>query len=296
MCVTCGCGEPAGAASHRHSHTHGDHDHSHGATDHGHSHGHGHADPHHGDHDHGDPHHGDHDHVHEDDQGRYPPWASDVLRLELAVLEKNDRLAERNRGFLQAQNILALNVMSAPGAGKTSLLERVVRDLRGRVPISVIEGDQETENDARRMRAAGCRAVQINTGAGCHLDAERVGEALRDLRPEPGSLLFIENVGNLVCPALFDLGEAAKVVLLSVAEGEDKPGKYPHMFRAADAMVLTKIDLLPHLDFDVGACLAGARRVNPALRTFPLSARQGDGLAELYGWFEELARAKDEAR
>ncbi|MDB4993992.1 MAG: hydrogenase accessory protein HypB [Myxococcaceae bacterium] len=215
--------------------------------------------------------------------------------MEQAVLAKNDRFAGMNRAFFRARGILALNLTSSPGAGKTTLLERVVRDLRDDVALSVVEGDQETENDARRIRAAGCRAIQINTGAGCHLDAERVGAAVRTLEPQRASLLFIENVGNLVCPAMFDLGERSKVVVLSVTEGEDKPIKYPHMFRAADVMVLTKTDLLPHLEFDSELCVAHARRVNPKLRVFPVSVRSGDGLAPFYGWLhEQLAHASEE--
>jgi hydrogenase nickel incorporation protein HypB len=231
-----------------------------------------------------------HEHEHE-----HPPDPARLIRLEQAVLAKNDRFAERNRGFFTARGVLALNLTSSPGAGKTTLLERMIREL-AEVPVAVIEGDQETENDARRIRAAGCRAIQINTGAGCHLDAERVGIAARNLAPERGSVLFIENVGNLVCPAMFDLGEHAKVVVLSVTEGEDKPLKYPHMFRAAEAMVLSKTDLLPHLDFDLAGCLAFARRVNPKLRIFPVSVRKGDGLAPLYEWLRErLALTKEEA-
>ncbi|MBX3226618.1 MAG: hydrogenase nickel incorporation protein HypB [Labilithrix sp.] len=232
--------------------------------------GHGH---HHHDHDHH--HHDHHHHHHEDDK---------VIRMEQAVLAKNDRLAERNRGFFDAQRILALNLMSSPGAGKTALLERMIKELERDAPLAVIEGDQETENDAERIRATGCRAVQINTGAGCHLDAERVGAAMRELEPARGSILFIENVGNLVCPAMFDLGERAKVVVFSVTEGEDKPLKYPHMFRAADVVVLSKTDLVPHLDVDVDRCLANAHKVNPGLQVFPLSVRTGAGLEALYGW------------
>jgi hydrogenase nickel incorporation protein HypB len=160
----------------------------------------------------------------------------------------------------------------------------MIRDLAREMPLAVIEGDQETENDANRIRATGCRAVQINTGAGCHLDAERVGKAARALEPMRGSVVFIENVGNLVCPAMFDLGERAKVVVLSVTEGEDKPVKYPHMFRASEVMVLSKTDLLPHLDFDVDLCVANARRVNPRLRIFPVSVRSGEGLEAFYAW------------
>jgi hydrogenase nickel incorporation protein HypB len=268
MCGICGCGDVGTGWEDAHAH---DHDHDH---DHEHDHAH------------------DHVHPHEHDHGR-----ARLVRMEQAVLAKNDRFAERNRGFFEARGIVALNLTSSPGAGKTTLLERLIRDLQDEVPLAVIEGDQETENDARRIRAAGCRALQINTGAGCHLDAERVGTAVRTLEPKRDSLLFIENVGNLVCPAMFDLGERAKVVVLSVTEGEDKPIKYPHMFRAAEVMVLTKTDLLPHLDFDSELCVAHARRVNPKLRVFPVSVRSGDGLAPFYGWLHEhLAHASEEVR
>jgi hydrogenase nickel incorporation protein HypB len=202
--------------------------------------------------------------------------------LEHDVLDKNARIAERNRAFFGARGILALNLVSSPGAGKTTLLERTIRDLGGAVPIRVIEGDQATARDAERIRAAGAPAVQVNTGAGCHLDAGMVERALKELDPPEGAVVFIENVGNLVCPALFDLGERAKVVIASVTEGEDKPAKYPHMFRASALMLLNKVDLLPHVEFDVDRCLAFAREANPALDAIALSARTGDGLDRWY--------------
>jgi hydrogenase nickel incorporation protein HypB len=207
-----------------------------------------------------------------------------VISLEHRLLAKNDELAERNRGWLTGRSIFAVNLMSSPGAGKTSLLERLLRDLRGEVPMSVIEGDQETLNDAARIRETGCDVVQINTGTGCHLDAEMLARGLGQLAPEPGSVVFIENVGNLVCPALFDLGEACKVVIMSVTEGEDKPLKYPHMFRASQLMILNKIDLLPHVSFDVERCVAAARSVNPELTVLLVSATRGDGVEPLYDW------------
>jgi hydrogenase nickel incorporation protein HypB len=204
------------------------------------------------------------------------------------VLEKNNALrAERNRGWLEARGVLAANLMSSPGAGKTMLLERTIRDLAGELPIAVIEGDQATSYDADRIRAAGRPVVQINTGGGCHLDAHMVGHALEDLDPPPGSVVMIENVGNLVCPALFDLGERAKVVIASVTEGDDKPVKYPHMFRAGSVILLNKTDLLPHVTFDVDRFLGFARQVNPSLRVFPVSATRGEGLADWYGWLRE---------
>ncbi len=177
--------------------------------------------------------------------------------------------------------------MSAPGAGKTTLLERTIRALGDEVPVSVIEGDQATMLDAERIAATGCRTLQVNTGAGCHLEAEMLAGALKQLAPPINSLVMIENVGNLVCPALFDLGERVKVVILSVTEGEDKPIKYPHMFRAADLLILNKIDLLPHVDFDVGRCLAHARRVHPGIECLQLSATTGEGLDRWCDWLRQ---------
>jgi hydrogenase nickel incorporation protein HypB len=258
MCATCGCGDHAHAHSHEpHGHAH-DHDHDH---DHAHDHVH------------------DHDHAH----------PRNLLRVEQAILAKNDRLAERNRGWLAARAILAVNLVSSPGAGKTTLLERTVRDRAGRRRVSVIEGDQATSRDADRIRAAGAQAVQVNTGAGCHLDAAMVERALGDLDPAAGSLVVIENVGNLVCPALFDLGEKAKVLVASVTEGDDKPIKYPHAFRASSLVLLNKVDLLEHVSFDVDRFVDFARQVNPRVRVIPLSATRGDGLEDWYGWLEENA-------
>jgi hydrogenase nickel incorporation protein HypB len=204
--------------------------------------------------------------------------------LQQKVLAKNDEIAARNRDWLRSRGVIAVNLMSAPGAGKTTLLERTARDLAATLPISVIEGDQETELDAARVRAAGCRVVQINTGVGCHLDAAMVAEALRVLDPAAGTVVVIENVGNLVCPALFDLGEQARIVLASVTEGADKPAKYPHMFSHADLVLLSKTDLLPYLDFDVRACTASLRRVSPDAVTMQLSAVTGDGMQDWYDW------------
>lgn len=207
-----------------------------------------------------------------------------TIRIERDILSKNAAFADANRVRLRAGSIFALNFVSSPGSGKTSLLVRMINDLKDRWPIAVIEGDQQTSRDADRIRTTGAPAVQVNTGKGCHLDAHMVGHAMDHLALAPGSLLFIENVGNLVCPAAFDLGEAHKVVVLSVTEGEDKPLKYPDMFAAADLMLLNKSDLLPHLDFDVDACLAAALRVNPNIQILTVSARTGDGLAAFYSW------------
>jgi hydrogenase nickel incorporation protein HypB len=207
-----------------------------------------------------------------------------TITLEQEILGKNQWLAERNRGWLRGRGILALNLVSAPGSGKTTVLERTLHALKSEFAIGVIEGDQETAHDAERIRATGCQAVQINTGAGCHLDAEMLGRGLTSLQPAPNSLLFIENVGNLVCPALFDLGEQAKVVILSVTEGEDKPLKYPHMFRASQLLLLNKIDLLPYLQFDVARCLAYAKEVNPQMEVLQVSATTGAGMSDWYDW------------
>ena len=207
---------------------------------------------------------------------------TEIITLEQKILAKNDQLAEHNRAHLAERNILAFNLTSSPGAGKTTLLERTIRDLDR--PIAVIEGDQDTLLDANRITAAGADAVQINTGAGCHLDADMVHHALHDLDPAPNSVLFIENVGNLVCPALFDLGEHCKVVIISVTEGTDKPLKYPHMFAAAGLVLINKTDLLPYVDFDLDACSAYARSVNPGVEIIPVSATKGDGLQRWYDW------------
>jgi hydrogenase nickel incorporation protein HypB len=210
------------------------------------------------------------------------------LRLEQAVLARNRDLAERNQTWLEARRVVAWNLMSSPGAGKTTLLERTLRDLGAELAISVIEGDQATVRDGERIRAAGGRVVQINTGTGCHLDAAMLAEALERLDPPAASLVLIENVGNLVCPALFDLGEAVRAVLLSVTEGEDKPLKYPHMFLDSEVMILTKTDLLPHVPFDLDRCLAYARQVNPRLEIVQLSAISGEGLD---AWYARLRRS-----
>jgi hydrogenase nickel incorporation protein HypB len=280
MCATCGCSGDSGARVggvplHDAGH---DHDHPHG---HGHDHPHDHA----GGHDHSHDHSHDHDHDHARE-----PSATRTIRLEQAVLAKNDLAAARVRGWLEGRGVLALNLVSSPGAGKTTLLERTIRDLAPEREIAVIEGDQETENDAIRVRATGVPVVQVNTGTGCHLDAEMVGRAIDSLDPKPASLLLIENVGNLVCPALFDLGERAKVVVASVTEGEDKPLKYPHMFRASRLLLLNKIDLLPHLDFDVERFRAHARSVNPSIEILEVSATQGTGLEPWYDWLRREGR------
>jgi hydrogenase nickel incorporation protein HypB len=227
-----------------------------------------------------------HDHDHEHEREREPDRGR-VVSLEARVLAKNARLAAENRRWLRERGVAAFNVMSSPGAGKTTLLERTIREL-GR-PVFVVEGDQATSRDAERIRKAGARAVQVNTGAGCHLDAHMVGHALEELDASRDALVFIENVGNLVCPALFDLGERAKVVVTSVTEGDDKPIKYPHMFRASTLLLINKIDLLPHVSFDVAACVRFAREVNPEVEVIELSATRGDGMGKWCSWLEERA-------
>jgi hydrogenase nickel incorporation protein HypB len=212
---------------------------------------------------------------------------ADSVTLEQAVLAKNDQIARRNRAWLQRRDVLALNVVSSPGAGKTTLLERTLTDLNGVPTISVIEGDQETQRDAERVRATGCLAVQINTGAGCHLDAEMVAAGMESLAPPDGSIVVIENVGNLVCPALFDLGEHARIVVLSVTEGDDKPLKYPTMFRSAHLLLLNKIDLLPYVNFSVERAIGYARRINPSVEVLQVSATTGEGMETWYEWLRQ---------
>jgi len=209
-----------------------------------------------------------------------------VVSIEQDILAQNNAYASENRQAFADRGIFALNLVSSPGSGKTSLLVRTIHALRGRIPVGVIEGDQQTSLDADRIRATGAAAVQLNTGKGCHLDAHMVGHALAKLDPAEGSLLMIENVGNLVCPAAFDLGEAHKVVILSVTEGEDKPLKYPDMFRAAGLMLVNKIDLKPHVQFDVANAIAYARRMRPALEVIELSATTGEGFVAWLAWLE----------
>ncbi|WP_433567465.1 hydrogenase nickel incorporation protein HypB [Nocardia sp. CA-151230] len=271
MCATCGCGgETGGLITVPHPHSPGeDHDH----------HDHAHHDP--ADHDHGHPGHDHAGHEHGGDHVHLP--ITETVTLEQQVLAKNDRLAQENRAWLAERDILALNMTSSPGAGKTTLLVRTIGEL-GAGPIAVIEGDQETLLDAERIMATGCKVAQINTGAGCHLDAAMTRRALDMLAPESGSLLFIENVGNLVCPALFDLGESGKVVVISVTEGTDKPLKYPHMFSVATLVLINKIDLLPYVDFDPDRFGELARSVNPGVRILQISASTGAGLAQWYEW------------
>jgi hydrogenase nickel incorporation protein HypB len=207
-----------------------------------------------------------------------------TVDLEAKLFAKNDAIASDTRAFLHAHDILALNLVSSPGSGKTTLLVRTVTDMLASRPIYVVEGDQETSRDAELIRETGAPAVQLNTGTGCHLDAEMVAHGILELSPADGGLVLIENVGNLVCPALFDLGERAKVAILSVTEGDDKPLKYPHMFRAAELLLINKIDLLPYVDFNILAAIAHAQQVNPELTVLCVSARTGEGMTAWYAW------------
>jgi hydrogenase nickel incorporation protein HypB len=250
MCTTCGCGgtgHSVHADAHHHTNPAG---HTHGQTD-----------------------------LHARD--------SRVITLEQDILHKNQLLAERNRGFFEARGIAAFNLVSSPGSGKTSLLERTLADTRDRWPVAVIEGDQQTTRDADRIRATGAPVVQINTGTGCHLDAEMVNAAVRALKPQADSLLFIENVGNLVCPAMFDLGESARVIIISVTEGDDKPLKYPDMFHSAQVCLINKVDLLPYVKFDVDKMIDYAREVSHIERFIRVSATSGEGMQEWYDWLDE---------
>lgn len=338
MCTVCGCsGEGARIeGTHGHSHTHS-HPHRHpDGTVHAHPHEHVHEHPHdpaaphgHGDHAHAHDHGGvtghahDHDHSHDHDHGHHHHGAhgdlhygtgpagahvpglsqARMVEIETSILAKNDAFAAENRTRLEAAAVLALNLVSSPGSGKTTLLVKTIEALKGRVPLAVIEGDQQTVNDAQRIRATGAPAIQINTGKGCHLDAHMVGHAIDHVGMPEHGILFIENVGNLVCPSAFDLGEAAKVAILSVTEGEDKPLKYPDMFTAARLVILNKTDLAPHCDVDLDLCEANAKRVNPTVEVIRLSARTGEGMQAWLDWIAErhaalldAAAAQAEAR
>ncbi len=293
MCTTCGCG--AGEVRIEGESAHHDHGH-------GHAHDHVHADgtTHSHDHDHGHEHGAQHSHAHPHDEAAQHSHAPGVsprrmVQIEQDILAKNNAYARENREQLAGHGIFALNLVSSPGSGKTTLLCKTIALLKDQA-IAVIEGDQQTSQDAQRIRATGALAIQINTGKGCHLDAHMVGHAMGQLRLQDDSLLMIENVGNLVCPAAFDLGEAHKVVILSVTEGEDKPIKYPDMFRAASLMLLNKIDLLPYLSFDVAAAIAFARQVNPQIRVIQVSATSGAGMDEWLAFLREGLAAAHRAR
>jgi hydrogenase nickel incorporation protein HypB len=283
MCMTCGCGSGEahveGAVSGQ-IHTHAD------GTTHSHVHSHQHAHVH----DEGNPQGHVHDHAHEHAHEHDPAPSTRLIQVERDLLAKNDAIAQRNRSWFAQHGIFALNLVSSPGSGKTTLLVRSIEQLANRWPLAVIEGDQQTTLDAQRIRATGAPAIQVNTGKGCHLDAAMVEAALERLAPKDDSVLLIENVGNLVCPAGFDLGEAHKVVVLSVTEGEDKPIKYPDMFSAASLMLLNKVDLLPYLNFDVEQCVANARRINPDIDVIQTSATTGQGMSSWLAWVDRGAR------
>jgi hydrogenase nickel incorporation protein HypB len=268
MCGTCGCGEDdhityTKPGSHHHHHGHEDHEHSH---EHSHDHSH------------------DHEHEHSHDHSHHQE-----IKLEMDILSKNNLKAERNRGYFEALNILALNLVSSPGSGKTSLLERTIKEQKDQLPFYIIEGDQQTTNDADRIDAAGAPVIQINTGNGCHLDADMIHVATKSLNVKQDSILFIENVGNLVCPSLFDLGEAKRVVVISTTEGEDKPLKYPTMFQTAQLCIINKTDLLPYVDFSVEKCKEYALRVNHHLEFIELSVKTGEGMDQWYQWLKKEA-------
>ena len=294
MCTDCGCGVVEAkiegdehAQVHRHadgtvhSHAHASDDHSHNDTPAG-SRATAQQEHRHGEKEHPHPHDiavAGHSHAADVPKSR-------MLQVEQDILSKNNAYAAANRRCWAERGIFTLNLVSGPGAGKTTLLVQSIDKLKGRLPLAVIEGDQQTSNDAERIRATGATAIQINTGKGCHLDAHMVGHAFERIDIPDGALLLIENVGNLVCPAEFDLGEAHKVVILSVTEGEDKPLKYPNIFAAADLMVLTETDLLPYVPFDVGKCIDYARRINPTIEVLQLSAISGAGMDDWLDWLE----------
>ena len=308
MCTVCGCGQgETSIEGHEHEHPH-EHSHPHDHThEHRHDDGTVHSHPHPHDHSHDHTEHGHvHDDLHDPSAPHYHEHKGDIhyglgpahahapgltqermVRIEQDILGKNNVYAGENRQYFAEHGLFAINLVSSPGSGKTTLLVKTIEDLAGRLPVAVVEGDQQTSNDADRIRATGAPAVQVNTGKGCHLDAHMVGHALERLNLPDDGLLMIENVGNLVCPSSFDLGEAHKVVILSVTEGEDKPLKYPDMFNAADLMILNKVDLLPYLTFDVDKCIDYARRINPKLEVLKVSATTGEGMERWLAWLTE---------
>jgi hydrogenase nickel incorporation protein HypB len=282
MCTTCGCGDgevkiDGVDAHHEHEHVHADgttHSHDHEHSGEGHEHPHAHS----------------HQHSYAPAHSHAPGVSTKrMVQIEQDILSKNNAYAAENRQRLAERGIFTLNLVSSPGSGKTTLLCKTIEMLKGKELVTVIEGDQQTSQDAERIRATGAPAIQINTGKGCHLDAHMVGHAMGKLELPEGSLLMIENVGNLVCPAAFDLGEAHKVVILSVTEGEDKPIKYPDMFRAATLMLMNKCDLLPYLTFSVPKAIEFARRVNPAIEVIEVSATSGQGMDDWLAWLERGA-------
>jgi len=282
MCGTCGCGSeengviilsPNENKTHEHHHHHGDGEHSH-SHDHSHDHHH-----HHDSHSHNHTH--EHTHSHDHDHHKT------ILNLEQDILRHNEVMAARNKGYFEAKNIFALNLVSSPGSGKTSILERTLIDLKNEKSFYVIEGDQQTLNDANRINALNIPVIQINTGKGCHLESDMVYEAVKKLNIKDHAVLMIENVGNLVCPSMFNLGENKRIVIISTTEGEDKPIKYPDMFHSSDVCIINKIDLLPYLNVDIDKLKAYALQVNPKLKFFEVSATTGEGMESWYQWLKE---------
>lgn len=278
MCGTCGCGSPDGHISiqkpgadlhdhsHHHDHTHDEHTHEHPHHEHNHDHDHSHSHSH------------DHSHIH---------VKKTVIEVQQDILQHNDLMASRNRGFFEAKELYVINLVSSPGSGKTSILERTLIDLKDQLDFAVIEGDQQTLQDANRIDAINVPVIQINTGKGCHLESDMVHDAVKQLAPKDGSVLMIENVGNLVCPSMFDLGERKRIVIISTTEGEDKPLKYPDMFLSSDICIINKIDLLPYLDFDLNKLKSYALQVNPKLEFFEVSATKGEGMETWYEWLKK---------
>jgi hydrogenase nickel incorporation protein HypB len=269
MCDTCGCGNDEFTVL-KHNETH-DHNHTHDGELPSHPHNHGHS--------HGHQH--DHDHVHGPMNDAHP---KKIINLNLDIMSQNNLLAQRNRGYFEGKDVLCLNLVSSPGSGKTTILEKTIQTLLPARNIFVIEGDQQTTRDAERIEKSGAPAIQVNTGTGCHLDANMIQSAVKKMEIASGSVLFIENVGNLVCPALFDLGEQKRVVVISVTEGDDKPLKYPYMFQSSDLCIINKTDLLPYVDFDLEMASKYARQLNPKLEIIYLSARTGEGMQQWYDW------------
>jgi len=276
MCGTCGCGSPDGHISIQKPGTdHHDHQHDH--------HHHGHSHDHHIHNDHS--HHSHHDHTHTEVK-------KTVIEVQKDILHQNDLMASRNRGYFDAKNLFVLNLVSSPGSGKTSILEKTLKDLKQDISFTVIEGDQQTMQDANRINALNIPVIQINTGKGCHLESDMVYDAVKQLDPKENSVLMIENVGNLVCPSMFDLGENKRVVIISITEGEDKPLKYPDMFHSSDICIINKIDLLPYLDFDLEKLRSYALQINPKLLFFEVSATTGQGMNTWYEWLKTEKKTK----
>jgi hydrogenase nickel incorporation protein HypB len=291
MCETCGCGNSDGFKIHDPHHTHDhkdDHMHNHVHDhDHGHDHGHGHSNEH--THEHGDT--GSHSHPHTHSDGNHHSHDHShkkVINLNVDILATNNMVAAMNRGFFEGRKVLCLNMVSSPGSGKTTILEKTITHLIASRKLYVIEGDQQTMLDAERIEKTGARAIQINTGSGCHLDANMIESALKKMDIDSDSLLFIENVGNLVCPAMFNLGEHKRVVVISVTEGEDKPLKYPYMFQTSHLCIINKSDLLPYVDFSTEELIKNARAVNPDLEFISLSAKTNEGMNLWYDWIKKL--------